>query len=205
MVAVTMATSGLMRHCWPNYPRRLSSRSYASLGTRRTGSPTVPDIVPARFSPAFASAVIEWFTEPSDVVLDPFVGGGTTLVEALSLAGAGDWRRSKPSRDASDPCKNNPVDNAGVDLVHRWLSKSLGSESPTSHPPHSARGPRLATSNISGQLTPGGARHITALASTLSSCRSPLSRTARLSSQCIVLRAAEWALDMRSSVPSLGD
>ena len=37
---------------------------------------------PARFSPVFARAVIDTFTKPGDLVLDPHVGGGTTLVEA---------------------------------------------------------------------------------------------------------------------------
>jgi DNA methylase len=37
---------------------------------------------PARFSPVFARAVMETFTKPGDMVLDPHVGGGTTLVEA---------------------------------------------------------------------------------------------------------------------------
>jgi hypothetical protein len=37
---------------------------------------------PARFSPQFVRAAIKTFTQPSDVVLDPFMGGGTTLVEA---------------------------------------------------------------------------------------------------------------------------
>ena len=40
---------------------------------------------PARFSPCFARAAIEFFTEPGDWVLDNHVGGGTTLVEALAL------------------------------------------------------------------------------------------------------------------------
>jgi hypothetical protein len=37
---------------------------------------------PARFSPLFAETVIDIFTEPGDLVLDPFMGGGTTLVAA---------------------------------------------------------------------------------------------------------------------------
>jgi len=41
---------------------------------------------PARLSPTFVRAVIETFTEPGDWILDPFVGGGTTLVEAKALA-----------------------------------------------------------------------------------------------------------------------
>jgi DNA methylase len=37
---------------------------------------------PARFSPTFARAAIKTFTKPGQLVLDPHVGGGTTLVEA---------------------------------------------------------------------------------------------------------------------------
>jgi hypothetical protein len=40
---------------------------------------------PARFSPVFARAAIETFTKPGDLVLDPYVGGGTTVVEARAL------------------------------------------------------------------------------------------------------------------------
>lgn len=39
---------------------------------------------PARFSPAFVRSAITTFTQPGDLVLDPHVGGGTTLVEALA-------------------------------------------------------------------------------------------------------------------------
>ena len=37
---------------------------------------------PARFSPNFARAAIDSLSDPGDLVADPFVGGGTTLVEA---------------------------------------------------------------------------------------------------------------------------
>jgi hypothetical protein len=40
---------------------------------------------PARFSPAFARAAIETFTRSGDLVFDPHMGGGTTLVEARAL------------------------------------------------------------------------------------------------------------------------
>jgi hypothetical protein len=38
---------------------------------------------PARFSPAFVRAAIAAFSQPGDVVLDPFMGSATTLVESL--------------------------------------------------------------------------------------------------------------------------
>lgn len=40
---------------------------------------------PARFSPAFARAAIQTFSNPGDIVFDPFMGGATTVVEAMAL------------------------------------------------------------------------------------------------------------------------
>jgi len=40
---------------------------------------------PARFSPNFVREAIKAFSEPGDLIIDPFVGGGTTLVEARLL------------------------------------------------------------------------------------------------------------------------
>jgi hypothetical protein len=40
---------------------------------------------PARFSPSFVRQVILSFSSPGDLVFDPFMGGGTTLVEARAL------------------------------------------------------------------------------------------------------------------------
>jgi hypothetical protein len=40
---------------------------------------------PARFSPLFARAAIKTFTKPGDLVLDGFMGGGTSIVEARVL------------------------------------------------------------------------------------------------------------------------
>jgi DNA modification methylase len=43
---------------------------------------------PARFSPSFARQIVLAFSSPGDLVFDPFMGGGTTLVEhVLSVVG----------------------------------------------------------------------------------------------------------------------
>jgi DNA modification methylase len=39
---------------------------------------------PARFSPTFARAVIETYSNKGDTVVDPFCGGGTSVVEAIA-------------------------------------------------------------------------------------------------------------------------
>src|SRR5258708_4970684 len=36
---------------------------------------------PARFSPRFAAAAIECFSRPAELVLDPYMGGGTAVVK----------------------------------------------------------------------------------------------------------------------------
>ena len=40
---------------------------------------------PARFSPIFVREAIKAFSKAGDLIIDPFVGGGTTLVEAVML------------------------------------------------------------------------------------------------------------------------
>ena len=49
------------------------------------GSPHELYRYPARFYPKFVREVIKSFTKPGDLVLDPFCGGGTTVVEAMAL------------------------------------------------------------------------------------------------------------------------
>jgi len=44
---------------------------------------------PARLSPTFVRTAIKEFTKPGDWILDPFVGGGTTLVEARAIGRSG--------------------------------------------------------------------------------------------------------------------
>ncbi len=63
---------------------------------------------PARFSPLFARAAIELFTEPGDTILDPFMGGSTSLVEALALRTPRRRDRHKSTRRVSCSCENTP-------------------------------------------------------------------------------------------------
>jgi len=38
---------------------------------------------PARFSPFFVRSIIETFSKPGDTIMDPFMGGGTTIIESI--------------------------------------------------------------------------------------------------------------------------
>jgi hypothetical protein len=92
------------------------SRTYVSLGQRRTSSPHEFYRYPARFSPAFAAAAIECFTNPGELVLDPFVGGGTTAIEAMRLG-----HRSGTLLDPKRVATFRAV-AARTDIAHRVLT-----------------------------------------------------------------------------------
>lgn len=80
---------------------------------------------PARFSPVFARAAIEAFTDVGDVVLDPFMGGATTLVEASSLG------RIAIGVDVSElSCflarvKTKGLSQSQIIEVRRWVDETL--------------------------------------------------------------------------------
>ena len=42
-------------------------------------------LYPSRFSPEIAQTIITLFSEPGDSVLDPFMGGGTSIIEGMML------------------------------------------------------------------------------------------------------------------------
>jgi adenine-specific DNA methylase len=77
---------------------------------------------PARFSPQFARSAIEVFTKPGDTVLDPFMGGGTAAVEALSTG------RNFVGSDLSSlsvfvtRTKTTPLDEADEKAVRQWAT-----------------------------------------------------------------------------------
>ena len=94
-----------------------------------TGAPHDFYRYPARFSPIFAREAIKTFTMPGDFVLDPFCGGGTTLVEALSLG------RRAAGMDVSSLAtflartKTTPISVHDKREIAAWLS-ALEKENP---------------------------------------------------------------------------
>jgi hypothetical protein len=158
---------------------------------------------PARFSPRFAAAAIECFSKPDDIVADPYMGGGTAIVEGL-VAG-----RHVVGNDLNSlaafvtKVKISPLAASDVSAIKRWAAKNV--------PGFSYRVPadKLAASidvAKTRNLSLVRARFIKkAVAAALTSIRNLPTDTAQNFARCVVLRASQWALDGRSRHTSLGD
>lgn len=99
----------------------LSLLAAANLPTK-VGSLTHPFYrYPARFGEAFVREAVECFSKPGQTVLDPFCGGGTTVVEALRLG------RSAIGNDLSHlaglvtKAKSTPLSAAQLGTVASWV------------------------------------------------------------------------------------
>lgn len=156
---------------------------------------------PARFSPTFVRSAIKTFTKPGDIVMDPFMGGGTTIVEANALG------RRSVGFDISGlslflaNAKAIPIEERDIVAVERWAKRATTNDLNLRRP--TVRAERWAElgylRNIQGRQT-------WAIRKTLELALESITRL-RTSAQkrfarAVILRTAQWALDCRSDVPT---
>ena len=158
---------------------------------------------PARFSPAFARAAIQAFTQPGDLVLDNHVGGGTTLVEALAAGRDAIGVDISPLAEFVAGVKTTVYCEAELDILETW-SKRVAD----------AINVRKSSIYFADYCELGYYKHLgdrsrwrlcKAIEQGIGAAiKLP---TPRLESfgRCAVLRAAQWALDGRAKLPSLAD
>ncbi|MFN3961119.1 MAG: TRM11 family SAM-dependent methyltransferase [Parvularculaceae bacterium] len=152
---------------------------------------------PARFSPLFARAAIECFTKRGDLVFDPFMGGGTTLVEAMALG-----RRAAGTDISSlatfiSRTKTTIYTKSELELVARWAA-----ELPSKINIHLERpGPDdWADRGYLRNLNQRENWRITkAIELALASLESIEVERAIALARIVVLRAAQWALDAKKT------
>ncbi|WP_368506895.1 DNA methyltransferase [Bradyrhizobium lupini] len=82
---------------------------------------------PARFSPSFARAAIQAFTQPGDVCLDPHVGGGTTLVEAIALGRKGIGVDISELAEFVAKIKTTIFEEAELEALADWANRTSAS------------------------------------------------------------------------------
>lgn len=156
---------------------------------------------PARFSPIFAGAAIKTFTEPGDLVLDPHVGGGTTIVEALAAGREAIGVDISTLAEFVSGVKCTVFSEDELSNLERWAGRVAASVD--------IRRPSVssATYNDLGYYKhlndPSRWRLRKAIDQSLASA--VRLRTPRLEGfgRCVVLRTAQWALDGRSKGTSI--
>lgn len=156
---------------------------------------------PARFSPQLARAMIRAFTKPGDLVLDPFCGGATTLVEAAAA------KREAVGADISRlavflaKCKTSPLSLENRRQIRVWADDAAGLtlHSDVVHP--------LGDWQELGYKRHLNCRRTWRIRKSLELLLGQISELRgcclRDFARCAVLRTGQWALDGRRSVPSV--
>lgn len=152
---------------------------------------------PARFSPVFARSAIETFTKPGEVVLDPFVGGGTTLIESRLLG------RHSFGSDISSLAvflartKSTPLSDRELKTVESWFQSAT--DRLNLHLP--SQNLRTGTYKGYDRNMPWRLRKI---------CEQYLNLVGELPSKrqerfarCVLLRSGQWAMDCRTRIPTV--
>jgi len=78
---------------------------------------------PARFSPDIARAVIEMFSEPGDLILDPFMGGGTSVIEGLCLGRRMAGTDLNALAHFVAAVRTTPLASSDEEALRRWASR----------------------------------------------------------------------------------
>lgn len=176
------------------------AKTYVSIGHRRTASPHEFYRYPARFPPTFARSAIEAFTTVGDLVLDPFVGGGTTLVEARLHGRPAIGSDLNPLAVFISRVKARTLRSDALAEVETW-ARSL------QHRVSSAQEPASLTEWVdAGYLRNVDDAELLPVRAQLAKCVEALDSidqgTAADLARCAILRTGQWALDMRGVIPS---
>ncbi|MEO8650511.1 MAG: DNA methyltransferase [Acidobacteriota bacterium] len=158
---------------------------------------------PARFSPTFAAAAIECFSKPGGVIADPYMGGGTTIVEGM-VAGRNVLGNDLNSLAAFvTKVKITPLGDDEVSAINAWAAQEIPGFK-YRVPADDVR-PFIDQTKIRNLSLVRGRFIKKAVGAALTSIANLPTTNAQDFARCAVLRAAQWALDGRSRHTPLGD
>ena len=144
---------------------------------------------PARFSPAIARTVIEVFSERGDWILDPFMGGGTSVIEGLALGRRVAGIDINTLAHFVTKVRTSPLSGSDERELHRWATASST---------------KFGSGHFTGIVTveiknlPGAVKEFAAGA--LHECASLSTPKQKAFARCVILRLGQWALDCRDIV-----
>ena len=158
---------------------------------------------PARFSPEFVRAVISEFTQEGDIVFDPFMGGGTTLVEAMALGRNGLGTDISSLATFIAQVKTSVFSDKHLSVVERWVDRLLDRLTVATSIPISPEWIRRDYQrNINDRET---WRIKKLLEIGLNQLSDLPSRKQQRLARCILLKTGQWAFDCRSAIPTTSD
>jgi len=157
---------------------------------------------PARFSPILIREIISQYTDPGDLVLDPFMGGGTTLIEAKLL------NRESIGFDISTlssfvtNVKVNPLVEAKFPFFNDWMNETinlLNCRKDVVRPEEwISRGYQR---NLTGKEVWPIRKIIEQFLHELSLLR--ISDAEINFFRCVILKTGQWALDSKKRIPTV--
>lgn len=165
-------------------------------GARVSGATHTFYRYPARFPPEFVRAAVLSFTKVGDVVLDPFMGGGTSAVEALVLQRRFIGVDVNPISWFLTRVKTTALSDADLSTILGWAQGSYRDACRWSRPLSIA--PSSAARNVPWWLR----QQIAFLLETAASL--PNQRQQDFA-RCSILRTSQWALDNRATIVSTED
>ena len=158
---------------------------------------------PARFSPRFVRAAIEAFSFPGNVVLDPFMGGGTAVVEAYTSGRRAIGNDVNSLAVFVTSAKLVTLGDHEQSDVREWALDSV--RSLRCHTP-------IPTRETDSQSVPKNMSlpQVRWLKKTVAQCLESIeaeigTEPARKFARCVVLNVGQWALNGRRRIPTAAE
>lgn len=156
---------------------------------------------PARFSPEFVRAAINTFTEPGDYVLDPYAGGGTSLVEAAALGRNAVGIDISQLAEFISRVKTTVLSPGELETLAKWASRVP--ENINAHAPAASNKNYLDRGYYRNLHAPERWRIRKAIDQALAQTKKLEKAKLANFARCIVLRTSQWALDGRRTPPTI--
>ncbi|MBA7476776.1 hypothetical protein ES707_12171 [subsurface metagenome] len=146
---------------------------------------------PARFAPEFAREAIMQFSNEGDCVLDAFMGGGTTIVEAVAIGRTALGTDINPLAHFIATVKTTPLSSRDQERILGWAEGlNVDGVSPQESAIYDHR-----LKNVPGELWD----FLIPAVSTITQLEFPRQRHF---ARCALVKLGQWAIDCRRDIPS---
>ena len=144
-------------------------------------------LYPARFSPEIARAVIDTFSAQGDWVLDPFMGGGTAIIEGVALSRRMIGVDLNALAHFVAGVRTRPLSVRDQAMIRAWAARVSMAGSESAHKPEPA--PHIRN-------LPRAVKNVVSVALDHAETLLEFPRQ-RAFARCALLRLGQWGLDCR--------